>query len=447
MARVKRPAVGLLLVALAALAGCGLHGASGADDRAGKPVVLRFWGFGREAEVVSALLPDFEASHPGIKVEVQQLALTAAHAKFLTAIAGDATPDLAQLGNTWLPELVALKAVLPLDRLQRASAGIAQADYFPEVWRTNQVEGILYGIPWYVDTRLLFYRRDILAQAGYDRPPRDWAEWLAQMRAIKKLVGPDRYAALLPLNEFEPLQVLALQQPEPMLRDGGRYGNFSSPSFRRALGFYRQLFAEQLAPTQTNQQISNVWDEMGKGYFSFYISGPWNIGEFKRRLPPSLQGAWMTAPMPGPDGPGASSVGGSSLVVFRRSRHPEAAWQLIEFLSRPDIQQRFYEECGDLPPRRSSWERGTIASDPYTAAFRTQLEHLQPFVQLPEWEQVMQEMRVMAERVATGTQEVDAATTEFDAEVDGMLEKRRWLLDRAARRAPAPRAAANGAGP
>lgn len=394
---------------------------------------LRFWAMGPEAEAMAMILPGFEREHPGIQVEVQQLAWTSAHEKLLTAVAGDATPDLAQLGNSWIPELVALHALAPLAARVAGNTAIPQADYFPGVWQTNLIDGTLYGVPWYVDTRLLFYRRDLLAQAGFKGPPQTWAEWLTQMRAIKQLVGPERYAVLMPLNEFEPLQVLALQQPEPMLREGARYGNFRSASFRRALGFYRQLFAERLAPTQTNTQISNVWSEMGRGYFSFYVSGPWNVGEFKRRLPAAQQSGWMTAPMPGPDGPGASSVGGASLVLFKRTKHAAAAWQLVEYLSRPEVQAQFYGITGDLPPRRSSWRQGAIASDPYIAAFGTQLERLQPFPQLPEWEEIMQAMRVMAERVAQGTQQVDAATTQFDAEIDQMLAKRRWMIERAAR--------------
>ncbi len=43
----------------------------------------------------------------------------------------------------------------------------------------------------------------------------------------------------------------------------------------------------------------------------------------------------MTAPMPGPDGPGASLAGGASLVMFRRSHHKPEAWLLLEFLSSP----------------------------------------------------------------------------------------------------------------
>src|SRR5512138_2701809 len=70
------------------------------DDR-----VLRFWAMGREGEVAMRLLATFERENPGLHVQVEQLPWSAAHEKLLTAFAGEATPDLAQLGNTWLPEL------------------------------------------------------------------------------------------------------------------------------------------------------------------------------------------------------------------------------------------------------------------------------------------------------------------------------------------------------
>jgi multiple sugar transport system substrate-binding protein len=415
-------AVALVLLVIVLGAGCG-RGDSGG-------VVLRFWAMGREGEVVTQLLPEFERANPGIRVKVQQLPWTAAHEKLLTAFAGDSTPDVCQLGNTWIPELVALNALAPLEAHVAASSVVRAGDYFAGIWDTNRVGGALHGVPWYVDTRLVFYRRDVLMQAGFSAPPRSWPEWTRMLAAVAERGRPDRFAMLLPLNEFEPLLALALQQDDPLLRDNGRWGNFRGDGFRRALAFYLDMFQQGFAPMVANAAISNVWNEFGRGRFAFYISGPWNIGEFRRRLPPDQQDTWMTAPLPGPDGPGASIAGGSSLVVFRASRHQAEAWKLIEFLSRPDVQRRFHALTGDLPPRRTTWDDPALAADPYARAFREQLERVKPAPKVPEWERIATEMRLVAERAAHGELSVDQATRELDARADRILEKRRWLLAR-----------------
>ncbi len=421
-----------ILAGLLAL-GCALISA-GCGSRATDQTVVRFWAMGREGEVVTALVPEFERAHPGIRVVVQGLPWSAAHEKLLTAFAGDATPDVCQLGNTWIPEFVALKALDALDGRVGSSTSIDQRDYFPGIWDTNVIDGTLYGVPWYVDTRLLFYRRDLLSQAGFDTPPRSWREWQQMLAAIKARAGPDRYGVLLPLNEFEPLLVLALQQPEPLLSDGGRRGNFESAGFKRALAFYVEMFRRGWAPPLTNADVSNVWNEFARGYFSFYITGPWNIGEFKRRLPAELQQSWMTAPLPGPEGPGASIAGGSSLVVFAASRVKKAAWQWVEYLSRPDVQRRFHELTGDLPPRRATWNERALADDVYARAFRDQLERVKPAPKVPEWERIATEMRLVAERTVHGQLTVDQAAAELDARADRILEKRRWMLSQRGRR-------------
>jgi multiple sugar transport system substrate-binding protein len=180
----------------------------------------------------------------------------------------------------------------------------------------------------------------------------------------------------------------------------------------------------------TDTQISNGWDEFARGMFTFYVSGPWNIGEFRRRLPAAVQGHWATAPLPGPDGPGVSTAGGSSLVLFRRSPRKEAAWRLIEFLSQPDTMQRFHALTGDLPPRRSAWRAPSLANDVPSQAFAQQLERVRAAPKIPEWERIFQEMQQTAQRVVQRTQSAEAATAQLDAWVDRLLEKRRWLRAR-----------------
>ena len=415
-----------------ALAGVGVAGCAQreAGDR-----TLNFWTIGREGDAVKKLLPEFEREHPGLHVSVQQLPLTAAHQKLLTAYAGDSVPDITQLGNTWVSEMVALDAIEPLDARVAASKVVDKADYFPAIWSTNVIDGALYGVPWYVDTRLLFYRKDLLAKVGYDHPPRDWAEWQAMMVKLAQPKG-QTYGVLLPTNEFEQLLSLALQQDDPMLRDGGRYGNFRSPGFKKALAFYVSMFKDQQAPMMTNVGVGNPWAAFGQGFFAFYLSGPWNIGEFRKRLPPEQQGDWGTVALPGPNGAGASSAGGSSLVIFRQSKHKEDAWALIEFLSRPTVQERFYQILGDMPPRRSSWEAPALRDDDKAAAFRDQLERVKPTPPVAEWERIVTEMQLVAAQASHGDLTIDEAAAEMDRRADRLLEKRRWMLDHGHKASP-----------
>ncbi|AKC88100.1 sugar ABC transporter substrate-binding protein [Pseudoxanthomonas suwonensis] len=393
------------------------------------PEPVRFWAMGREAEVVAELVPEFERE-TGIRVEIQQVPWTAAHEKLLTAFAAEALPDVCQLGNTWLPEFAALGVLEPLQPFVDASEVVDPEDFFPGIWDTAVIDGELLGIPWYVDTRLLFYRKDILREAGVERPPRTWAEWEQAMAAVKRHVGPDRYAVLMPLNEFEQQLSFALQQDDPLLRDHDNRGNFRSPGFRRALAFYANMFEQGWAPKMSETQISNVWDEFFNGYYAFYLSGPWNVREFRRRQPPALEGQWGTMPLPGPDGPGAGIAGGTSLVLFRDSPRQPEAWKLIEFLSRPDIQQRFHAMIGNLPPRRSTWEHPALAQDELSHAFRDQLERVEPTPKVLEWERIVQEMRIATERVVRGGEPQDQALRELDRRVDAILEKRRWMYER-----------------
>jgi multiple sugar transport system substrate-binding protein len=182
-----------------------------------------------------------------------------------------------------------------------------------------------------------------------------------------------------------------------------------------------------LAPVASSTQISNVWTEFERGWFSFYFSGPWTIGDFKSRLKPETR--WMTSGVPGPTGPGASAPGGSSLVVYRHSPHQEAAWKLVRFLSDPGVQARFNGITGNLPARESAWATPAVANDPYIAAFKGQLSRAKAVPKVPEWERIVTEMQIVAERMVRGEYTPRAAAAEIDRRADRLLEKRRWMIE------------------
>src|SRR5713101_4383767 len=283
--------IGLLSLITSVIGGfsCASH------NRSANEIV--FWAMGAEGENVQKLIPEFERKNPGITVRVQSIPWTAAHEKLLTAYAGNSTPDVAQLGNTWIPEFTLLDALENLDPRIRSSSAIKPGNYFPGIWQTNIIDGSVFGVPWYVDTRVLFYRTDILANAGYSHAPRTWDELYDASKKIKLAAnGEEKYAILLPTNEWAPFVVTGLQAGSTLLKDGNRYGDFSGVEFKTAFEFLKKFYDEKLAPVGITR-VTNLYQGISEGFFAMYITGPWNIGEFRKRLPPELQDKWMTAPL------------------------------------------------------------------------------------------------------------------------------------------------------
>jgi multiple sugar transport system substrate-binding protein len=98
------------------------------------------------------------------------------------------------------------------------------------------------------------------------------------------------------------------------------------------------------------------------------------------------------------------------------------------------VQQEFYRLTGNLPARRSAWAAAALAQDPYARAFRDQLDRVRPMPQVPEWEHIATELRLVMEKVVRGDIAKAQVPQEMDARTDLILEKRRWMLDRRARR-------------
>src|SRR5262249_33778670 len=138
-----------------------------------------------------------------------------------------------------------------------------------------------------------------------------------------------------------------------------------------------------------------------------------------------------TAPLPGPDGAasGVSTAGGSSLVVFKSSKHSKAAWALIEYLSRPEQQVRFWRLTGDLPGRREAWGDTALTADPHMKAFAVQLQRTVSTPKIPEWEEISNRLQFDAiGAMVLGHARTDSTLAALDRTVDRILEKRRWLV-------------------
>lgn len=405
---------------------------------------ISFWAMGVEGENVSKLIPEFEKKYPDIKVKVQQVPWTAAHEKLITAFASGTLPDVFQLGNTWIPEFAALNSLEPLNNYIKNSNIIKPENYFKGIWATNEIDSIIYGIPWYVDTRILFYRKDILQKAGYNEPPKTWNELYDVSKKIKALYPKEKkYAIFIPTNEWAHFVIFGLQANSNLLKMNNQYGDFSGKEFKQAFTFLSKFYDEGLAPIGMTE-VSNIYQAFTEGFFAMYITGPWNVTEMKNRLPENMQDKWMTAPLPAfqpkadqpkvenqNDYPGVSLAGGASFVINNKSKNKSEAWKWIEFLSEKNTQIKFYKLVSSLPAVKAAWEDSSIVNNIYLKAFYEQLQKVVPTPKVPEWEQIVfGKIQQYAEMVAAKKTSIDKALSELDKDVNQILEKRRWMLSK-----------------
>jgi len=393
---------------------------------------IKFWAMGSEAEQVSKILPEFEKKYPNIKVKVQQIPWTAAQEKLITAFASDNTPDICQLGNTWIPQFASLNAIISLDKFIAKSEIVKPGTFFSGIWETNIIDNKVYGIPWYVDTRLMFYRKDVFERAGFKNPPKNWDELYTLCVRIKETQKTkDKYPIFIPTNEWNSFIIFGLQAGAELLKDENTRGNFSSKEFKEAFDYLIRFHKQNLTPFGM-MQVTNVYQAMAEEYISIYFSGPWNIPEFKKWMTRELADKWATAPMPGyrNEYPGVSLAGGSSLVIFKDSRYKDEVWKLIEFLSEPEMQLKVYKVTNNLPAVIESWRDSSLSSDIYMKAFYQQLQNVVSAPKIPEWEQIVfSKLQQYAEFAARGVMTTEEALKKLDEDADRILEKRRWLVE------------------
>jgi multiple sugar transport system substrate-binding protein len=118
--------------------------------------------------------------------------------------------------------------------------------------------------------------------------------------------------------------------------------------------------------------------------------------------------------------------------MFQASRHKEAAWRLVEYLSTTEQQERFHRLTGDLPARIETWRTTGLNQEAKAQAFWVQLHRVRPVPKVPEVELIATRVLESAEQVIRGGRPSGAVLRELDRDVATILEKRRWMLDRVA---------------
>lgn len=367
------------LVAALTMTGCG--GGSGGDAvGADAKQTLTVWAMGAEGQKLGEVAKKYEKKHPNVTVKITPIGWDTVHQKMVSAAAAGTLPDMAQMGSTNMGEFAKMGVLEPVD-----TSVFHKKDFFPAAWDGNVVDGKAYGVPWYVDTRVLYYRTDLAKKAGVTKAPATWEDLKSLAKAYQQKAGTKWGISLQPgsTGVWQNWLPFLYSAGGTLLKDGKPA--LDSPQAVRSLKEYRSYFDQGLSDKHVAPGYDVVKD-FGKDTVPMFFSGPWQVANINKQFP-DLKGKWKAVTVPA-DKSGTSFVGGSSLVTFHKSPHKAAAKAFEKYLTSAEQQADWFKRSTDLPANQAAWKRKPLAGDPSLKVFGEQLKAAKAVPALAKWEEL-----------------------------------------------------------
>jgi multiple sugar transport system substrate-binding protein len=371
------------------------------------PDVLTFSGsgLGREAEIVRAQLARFAERHPGTRVELQ-VAPDAAdqrhqlYVQWLNAHADE--PDVLQLDVIWTPEFAAAGWILPLERFRPEID-----EFFPASIEANRWRGSLYALPWFVDVGMLYWRTDLMAD-----PPATFADVAALADPAARPAGVE-YGFVWQGARYEGLVTVFLEYLGAfggrILGEDGRV-LVDSEAAVGALTWMRDAIHARrtVPPAVLTWQEEQTRFAFQNGRAMLMRNWPYARALLADAAASRVAGRFGIAPLPaGPGGPSTSALGGSQLALNARTRQPDLAYALVQFLTgTPQMLERA-RVAGQYPPRPALYDDPALSDALGVSAIgiRRIIERAEPRPVTPVYTELSTILQVHLHRALTRQQE------------------------------------------
>ncbi len=334
-------------------------------DKADKPVEITLWhSMTRENEATLVRLTDaFNSSQGDVRVElVNQTTYEDTLEKYKAGLGTGELPDLVQIEDTGLQQMIDTQSVLPAASCVRAD-DYSFDGHIPRVVDYYTVDGTLWPMPFNVSNPVLYYNKTLFEQAGLDpeRPPATLGEVREYSEQIKAAGIP--YGFALRLHTWHLEQWLAKANETYVNHKNGRAGRADEATFDNETG--DEVFAWMAGMVNDDLAITNP--RLGEGAINNFLAVA--NGEAAMTIDTSAalgtvnqvlsSGQYAgveagVAPMPSTSKTGGGvSVGGAALYLVNKSKPAEqaAAWEFAKFLNEPEQVAEWAAGTGYIPIR------------------------------------------------------------------------------------------------
>lgn len=279
--------------------------------------------------------------------------------------------DISEIGSTWVGDFVKMEALSPFSAGELRSIG-NENDFLPASWtscttKTFDDLTLTWAIPWTADTRVLYYRRDLLEKAGIE-----------EKTAFESPTALENTLQSLKESGVEIPLVLPVERSRQNVHNLASYvwgagGTFLSPDGKKitfaspeALAGMKTFFrlGRYLAPQVQNLEEGASENHFTGGHSAITISGTWVPTQV---VSPEVFQKVSTASVPG-----VPWVGGSNFAIWKNCRYKREAVRLIQYLTRGPLSQTVYPFAG-LPTRLSDLDAPLYTTDPHWRVMREAL--------------------------------------------------------------------------
>ncbi|WP_222849729.1 ABC transporter substrate-binding protein [Trebonia kvetii] len=359
-ARKRRGALVGVLTAMTAtslaVAGCGTDANGGGSSSTGSASsTIQIWeGYtDTEAKEFAHLVSEYEAQHPGQKVDTLFVNNDDTLQKVLTAVKGGSPPDIAYLYGSWAPNVAQIPQVVNLTQVVQKS-GVNWNDFYVGERDVASVNGKVIGIPALVDNLAVVYNKKLFAKAGLALPTANWT-WQDFANDAQKLT--DSSVKQYGTAYVTPGTEDTVWHWESLLWEAGGSlltADNKQAAFNSAAGLQSLQTLQTMAVTDKSMYLDPTDSAYGNlfnsGKIGMLVTGPWDLGSF----PNVDYGVQVMPSYPGTSAGHQTISGPDNWVVFNNgSGQVSAAEQFLLWLTAPAQVKAFSLATGDLPTRQS----------------------------------------------------------------------------------------------
>jgi len=320
-------------------------GLSGAADAQQQTTLRIFTGGQQRPDVMRQILDLYQSRNPGVRVEIEVGGATSEQQQqYLNTVLAsrDSSLDVVLIDVIRPAQWAAANWAEPLDQFLGAERDAVMSRYLPAYRDANIVGGRVIALPYFADAQFLYFRRDLLERHGI-QPPRTWADLIAAARRVREAENNPNLAGFLTAGA--PIEGTVCTYLVPMWGAGG---NLTNPQGRLALDSAAarrpfELWAEMRSANVLPPNIAEIVTDRARQQFQagqavFNMNWGYNWNRFQSDQDSQVRDRVGVVPLPGFTADAASTcIGGWQLAITQFSRNKRAAYDLIRFLSSPEV--------------------------------------------------------------------------------------------------------------